>query len=349
MVGRIFCFLVTSLLLTATGCTFPIAGLRTESAPAAKAGPEGENGPTHKASTWVAFGDFRASAGFSPEYTPQQQKQFRDDARKAYQSALEIDPKHQPAFLALARLQQASEDYAGAVATFHKALALNGKDAPTWYELGLCLCRQKNWNEAVGCLAKAVEQTPGNRQYSMTLGYTLARAGRWNDSLALLAQVQGEARAHYDMARMLEHLNQPALARQQCLLAIQKDTSLPGVREFLAKLENNSSPHQAGSSPAAVQTASTPAAHPVQTATLVETTSPATAAPVHTAAYTEAQPASVSMGGGNATGNAVNQATAPRTAVIPVIHATVRANGTISQQGKPIRMPPCPVIKIPAR
>src|SRR5262249_28513419 len=153
---------------------------------------------------------------------------------------------------ALARLQQSGQDYAGAAATYGNALALAPTDAGLWYDLGLCQCRQKSWAASVASLRKACELSPGNRAYLTTLGYTLGRAGKLQDSLTVLTQAEGEAKAHYDLARLLKHMNQPELAKRLATTAVAKDPNLPGARELLQEL----------SSPAArqaVQTAYTPA------------------------------------------------------------------------------------------
>ena len=115
----------------------------------------------------------------------------------------------------------------------------------------MCQCRAKNWNTAVEGLGKASELDPGNRQYSTTLGFALARAGRYEESYLALARHNGEPKAHFDLARMLRHLNQPELARQQVALALQKDPSMADARALAAELDAKSAAAKAD-----VQTAS---------------------------------------------------------------------------------------------
>jgi tetratricopeptide (TPR) repeat protein len=234
--------LALGLLAGAAGCSslLPTQPAATE---AAHAGEQ----KSHKPATYVAFGDYRATAAFTKGADPAAQQQFREDARNAYLKAIEVDPKHLPAYLSLARLQQQCEDHAGAAATCEKAVQIAPDNAGLWFELGMCQCRAKNWPAAVLALRRANELEPANRQYTTTLGFTLARAGMYSDSFFVLARQFGEAKAHSDLARMLHHLNQPALAREQAALALAKDPSESAARTLLAALDKSG----AGRSPAA--------------------------------------------------------------------------------------------------
>jgi tetratricopeptide (TPR) repeat protein len=203
----------------------------------------------HKPATYVAFADYRASASCTQGINPAEQQQFREEAKLSYLKAIEVDPNHLPAYLGLARLQQTCEDHGAAAATYERALRLRPQDSSLWFEHGICQCRAKNWNAAIQSLRKACELDPANRQYATTLGFTLARAGMYNDSFAVLARQFGEARAHSDLARMLHHLNQPELARQQAMMALSKDPLEQAARTLLASLDQTRaarSPGRAG-------------------------------------------------------------------------------------------------------
>jgi tetratricopeptide (TPR) repeat protein len=232
--------LALGLLIGVGGCTYPFA--RSSVNP-----PTSGNEPepmTHKASTYVAFGDFRAAAGFASENSPAQQKQFREDAKQAYLKALEIDSKHMPAYLALARLLQGCDDQAGAVAVFERALQVSGQDPALWHELGMCHCRAKNWSTAIEGLQKACLLDPNNKPYSTALAFALARAGRYDESYAALRRLSSEAKAHYDLARMLRHLDQIDLARKHVMIALQKDPKQPGAKALLDELNSKASAQQ---------------------------------------------------------------------------------------------------------
>jgi hypothetical protein len=53
----------------------------------------------------------------------------------------------------------------------------------------------------------------------------------------MLARVNGEARAHCDVARMLRHVDRPAEARQHALAALEKDPKLERARDLLNELD----------------------------------------------------------------------------------------------------------------
>lgn len=223
-------FLV-GFLVPLSGCTLRSAGeVRPEGA-----GPPGEQ-VIKKPETYVAFSDYRAAAAFAAETPPEAQSVYREEARLGYLKALEIEPKHVPAYLSLARLQQASKDMESAVVTYKKALEVTTKDATIWYELGMCQARQKQFDEAVGSLQKACELRPDDKKCRETMGYTLARAGHWPEALTALTGVVGEARAHFELARMLQHMNQPEEAKQYVAAALSREPELPGARELFASL-----------------------------------------------------------------------------------------------------------------
>jgi tetratricopeptide (TPR) repeat protein len=226
--------LAQGLLCCMAGCTYPIAELRLPPPPEAKKPPEEL---PHKASTYVAFGNLRASAISAKETTPAQQKQYREEAMISYAKAIEVDPQHMPAYAAMARLQQDCNNNAGALAVYEQALKVNDKDASLWYEMGMCQCRLKNWAPAVDSLGKACKLDPQNPKYGKTLGLALARTGRYQDSFNVLCQYNGEMKAHIDLARMLKHLNQPDQARRHVMAALLIDPSQPTARALLAELQ----------------------------------------------------------------------------------------------------------------
>ena len=248
--GLLFCL---GLLVPLSGCVREIR-------------PEGAEKATEevakKPETYVAYADYRAAASFSPETPPETQQVYREEARASYLKAIAINPNHVPAYLALGRLQQGCNDLAPALVTYQKALRVTGKDPTIWYELGMCQARQKLFAEAADSLQKACELNPDNKAYQTTLAYGLARAGRWTESLTALTALVGEARAHYDMGRMLQHMQQPDMARQYVAAALSRDPNLPGARELFVAM-NGAAPADATRSVASTPTQ--PAGSVIQT------------------------------------------------------------------------------------
>jgi hypothetical protein len=227
--------LVLGLLIGAGGCASTLPGVRVLSGPPGK-GEDGEM--VHKAATYIAFGDFRATSAQAPENTPAQRQKLRDEARQAYLRAIEVDSGYLPAYVALARFSQNCEDYASAIGVYQKALKLKPREASLWFEMALCQCRTKDWSVALGNMRKALELEPGNRKYATLTGYTLARAGQWEEAYGVLARANGEARAHFDIARMLCHLKQFQEARGHLEAALAREPSFEAARTLLRDLAN---------------------------------------------------------------------------------------------------------------
>jgi tetratricopeptide (TPR) repeat protein len=313
-------FLFLGLLAGAGGCTTTLPGVRLLTAPT----PPGPTEIVHKAPTYVAFGDFRARSALEPEHPPAQREQFREEARRAYLKAIEVDPKYLPAYVALARLLQVGEDHAEAANVYQKALAVEPGNAALWFELGMCQCRVKNWGAALTNMRKGLELDPNNRKYATITGYALARAGQWDEAIAILSRAQGPARAHYDVARMLRHLNQTTEARQHAQMAVSADPNLQVARDLLNDLDGKQP------APGPIQTASysetRPAAPVIQTAATAATTDRPGLAQIITPGSMAAAP---SVEGGLA--GTTPQASSPECSSVP------------------IRVPPLPIINIRSR
>ena len=85
-------------------------------------------------STEIALGKIKeteADTEAAKKY-PEIQSQLRDDARKAYQHALQIDPNNLDAFHHLGRIYVKMGDYDRAQEIYKKALAKHPKDGSLW-------------------------------------------------------------------------------------------------------------------------------------------------------------------------------------------------------------------------
>jgi tetratricopeptide (TPR) repeat protein len=192
---------------------------------------------TPHAATCVAFGDWAASEANAADLSDTARQSKREKARKAYQQALSIDPRYMPAYESLASLYSDLKDHSHAVATYRKAASMFPNEPRVFYELGKCYGGDKEWQPAIESLTRAVELDPENRQYVDTLGWMQARVGLYDDSLATFRKVHDMAEAHYRLALMLEHLNQPELCKQHLQIALEKDPHQQRARALLAKLD----------------------------------------------------------------------------------------------------------------
>ncbi len=190
--------------------------------------------PTAK--SCAAAGEFFRIEANAPNCPTVQREEYRERARKAYQQALTIEPNHAAALQGLARLYVEQEDHDHAVAAYRKAIKLYPKEPSLHGELGMAHARWKEWESALAELKIAYDLEPENKQCANMLGYCLARAGRYDEALAIFKKTVGEAKAHYNLARMLQHLNMMEQCRAQLELALRADPRMTEAREMLVQL-----------------------------------------------------------------------------------------------------------------
>jgi tetratricopeptide (TPR) repeat protein len=190
------------------------------------------------AATCAALGAYREGQANETNCSPADQQRLRDQARTAYQQAIDLDPKYVAAFDGMARVYDVQGDHGRAITTYRKGLQVNPKEGALWYDLGMCHCRHGEWEPGLEAMRKALELDPDNRQFATTLGFSLARAGLYDESVACFAKVVGPPSAHYNVARMLHHLRQDELSKQHLRLALQLNPGLTPARQLLTALES---------------------------------------------------------------------------------------------------------------
>jgi len=171
-----------------------------------------------------------------PNRPANEREQFRAKARQSYQKAVEADAKYAPAYLALAASYAASNEGEQALANFAKAAQAAPNDAAVWAAQGNYFARIKEWDAAIESLSRAIQLEPGNKDHLKKLGFALARAGRVDEGYAVLAKCMSEADARYNVARMLQHLEQPMACRWYLQMALQADPNYQPAREALAAM-----------------------------------------------------------------------------------------------------------------
>ena len=243
MVSRMTFVLVLGITWTGFGCV-QNQTLPTAPAPKPKIQPEPvvvRAKPRTKRSlqavTFVAGGEMLEHDAEEKGVDPSRQMNLYDEARQAYQQALRIDPKHLPAYTALARVYMKMNHYDKALETYNQAAEKFPREFSLWVEMGMCYCRTKQWDLAVLSFKKALESDPENRQVTQTLGFCLARAGRIQESLEALQQVMPPAQAHYQIGRMLHHVQRDDLCREELRQAVRLDPEFVPAQALLASLD----------------------------------------------------------------------------------------------------------------
>ena len=189
-----------------------------------------------KATTLVAAGDMLRIEARSSIHTPAERDELREKARVSFEQALHNDPKNAAAQLGVARMYYDMNDHDRAVAAYEKALKQDPKNPLLLSELGMVYARSREWEKAVNHLRDALELDPNNKDCANTLGHCLARSGRIDEALAVFRKTVGEAKAHYNVARMLHHMNQDGLSRQHLDLALRADPTFFEARDMLIQL-----------------------------------------------------------------------------------------------------------------
>ncbi len=191
-----------------------------------------------KPETCVTFGQCFENLATAASADQAAEMKVRDNARLAYQQALQLEPHNLEAWIGLARVYSLQGDYQRAQDTYQKGLAKFPKETRLWHDLGMCHARAKDWDQAIRSFQKAVELDPENRRYLQQLGFCLARAGQTDDSLTCLSRVMGPAQAHYQVARMMLHLKKNDLCRQHLQLALEANPQLEEARQMMAQVQD---------------------------------------------------------------------------------------------------------------
>ncbi len=191
------------------------------------------------AHTCVVVGDQQASQGDMQPAGSGAAAEYYDNARLQYQQALQIDPKHVPAYHGLARLYLALGNTDQAIRTYTEAVKLLPKDGSLWFELGACHSRVRSFDKALSALHPGLhELDPNSRLYAGNhRGQCLAAAGRYDEAVGVLCKQVGEGKAHYDVAQIAEHNHQDAVARRHVRAALAAEPTNPGALEMLARLD----------------------------------------------------------------------------------------------------------------
>jgi tetratricopeptide (TPR) repeat protein len=191
----------------------------------------------------VAWGALKEAEARKLDHQPETQFKVRDQARKFYQEAIKLDPGSIEAHRGLSRVYVDLGDFARAQETLRKAQAKFPKESIFWFEQAQLHNRKKEFSEAAKSLHRALEIDPENRMYITTLGLTMARNGMADQAVTVLARSMGPAGAHYNVARMLLHLQRHDEAAFHLRRAVQTNPNLEEARRLLAQLEGGGRPN----------------------------------------------------------------------------------------------------------
>jgi tetratricopeptide (TPR) repeat protein len=162
-----------------------------------------------------------------------------EDADRAFETALRIDPGFVPAYVNYADLHRAQGRDDLAEEVLRRALEV-ADDGDVHHALGLALVRQKKYREAVDELELAVELSPGRARYGYVLGVALNDLGRRSRAIEVLEAAHGRHPADRDILHALVTITAEDGNREAAIVYAEKLVELapddPGARQLLNRL-----------------------------------------------------------------------------------------------------------------
>lgn len=186
--------------------------------------------------TCVAFALVREQMANDPKCSATDRRNHLDEAKRSYQQALRLDPKHQPAHVGLARVYEGLGEQAHVRKTFETAHKALPKNAVLAYSEGMYWARQKEWEKSIQFLRTAQKQDPDNRAIARDLAFTLARVGQFEESVEVFKTIGGEASGYYFVAKMLRHMKDDERSQQYAAQALALQPDMEPAKQLLAEL-----------------------------------------------------------------------------------------------------------------
>lgn len=162
----------------------------------------------------------------------------RDFVRAAdlYRRALELDKRHVPAHLGLARLHSVQNRPDRAVEALETAIAEGVKNPEVYYELAVAHARNDNHEPAMSAIEKALAKAPQEQRYLLTQASLLVMAGQPDRGHEVLCRFLTPADAHYRIAAILRERGDQAGSVERLRRALAEDPRHPEAAALLSQL-----------------------------------------------------------------------------------------------------------------
>ncbi|CAA6802365.1 MAG: Unknown protein [uncultured Sulfurovum sp.] len=93
-----------------------------------------------------------------------------DRAMFWYEKAIEINPKHENAYLNMGNACYRQQEYINAIASYEKAIEINSKHENAYYNLGIVYSKHKRYSEAIRAYKKAIKINPKKYRAYVQIG-----------------------------------------------------------------------------------------------------------------------------------------------------------------------------------
>lgn len=163
-----------------------------------------------------------------------------DEARAGYFRALKLRPEYAPALDGLGRSHESQADDEKAIEQYRRAIASNKGFAPAYTHLGDLYLRQERLEEAVALLEEAISIRPDYAPGLNRLALAYGKLGLHNEAVAMVQramELEPQSAAHPTTLGLLQ-LGQGLLGAAWASLthAIELDPALPEARMGLAEV-----------------------------------------------------------------------------------------------------------------
>lgn len=142
-----------------------------------------------------------------------------DGAISEFRTALQLDPEHDEARLALGRGLIAQGKFPEAVSPLKEYIAREPADPQGYYAAGVAYKGLQQWDPAAELLARAARLDPSNYDAHYELGLALAQSGRIEPAIRELKTAEeirpSTPQVHAELARLLEKAGQNDLAAKE--------------------------------------------------------------------------------------------------------------------------------------
>lgn len=132
-----------------------------------------------------------------------------DEARPAFERALELEPANAQAAFNLALLLGEAGDLPGAIAAFEKAVAADEGYGRAWYNLGLARSQNGDLPKALEALDRAAKTSPGSADPDYAAATIYLRQGRADEARAAIRRALRQNPAHTPSLQLQRRLTTP--------------------------------------------------------------------------------------------------------------------------------------------
>ncbi len=144
-----------------------------------------------------------------------------DEARRALEKAVSLEPRLWRAHNALGIILDRQEKPLQAAAAFRRAIALQPRRPALYNNLGLAYLLAGRLDQAEVSLRRALRLDPEYKLAAGNLALVLARRGRWPEARQTFARALGQAAAHNNLGCLLSWAGDQARARREFEKALE--------------------------------------------------------------------------------------------------------------------------------